>query len=71
MDKKLKIFALEHIKKHDLSKGEKIALGEFVMNSDDNLIRFMLATGEVKDELTQKEISYLDSVKKELDKKIK
>jgi len=64
MDKQLKIFALEYIKEHDgLLKEERLALGQFVMEASDNQVKFMLFTGEVKDKLSEEDITYI----KELD----
>lgn len=72
MDKQLKIFALEYIKKHgNLLKEEKLALGKFVMEASDNQVKFMLATGEVKDKLTKEDTHYLNKVKTRLNEKLK
>ena len=60
MDKELKIFALEYIKLHDdLLKEEKLALGDFVMEASDEQVKFMLMTGEVKDKLTEEDLSFI------------
>ncbi len=53
MDKTLKIFALKYVKKHDLLKEEKLAIGKFIVEADDNQVKFLLLTGEVKDSLTE------------------
>lgn len=61
MDKQLKIFALEYIKEHDgLLKEERLALGQFVMEASDNQVKFMLLTGEVKDNLIEGEINFIE-----------
>ena len=63
MDKELKIFALEYIKLHDgLIAEEKLALGEFVMEASDEQVKFMLFTGEVKDNLTEEDLESIKEV---------
>lgn len=63
MDKQLKIFALEYIKEHDgLLKEERLALGQFVMEASDNQVKFMLLTGEVKDNLIEGDLKYLKEI---------
>ena len=64
MDNQLKIFALEYVKIHDdLLKEEKFAIGQFIMESSDDQVRFMLITGEVKDNLTKEDVNSIKELK--------
>jgi len=57
MSKELKIFALEYVKLHDhLLKEQKLAIGQFIMEASDDQVKYMLITGEVKDNLTEEDI---------------
>jgi len=60
----LKIFTMFYIDEHDDLLGEeKIALMEWVKDADMDQVKFLLATGEVKDKLSEEDITYI----KELD----
>jgi hypothetical protein len=63
MSKELKIFALEYVKLHDnLSKEQKFAIGDFIMEASDDQVNYLLATGEVKDKLTEEDKTLLKEV---------
>ena len=62
MDNQLKIFALEYVKLHDdLIKEEKLAIGQFIMEASNDQVKFLLATGEVKDKLTTEDSELVES----------
>ena len=57
----LKIFTMCYINEHDdLLKEEKIALMEWVKDASTDQVNYLLATGEVVDEMTQEHIDRLN-----------
>jgi len=71
MDKSLKIFALQYVKEHDnLTKEQKLGVAEFIMEGSDEQVKFLLATGEVKDKLTQEDKTLLNKCNDQLEEKI-
>jgi hypothetical protein len=62
MNNNLKIFALEYVKLHDnLTKEQKLGVGRFIVEANDDQINFLLLTGEVKDKLTKEDKSLIET----------
>ena len=69
--KDLKIFTLKYILQHDnLQKEEKITLGEFVKECDENELLYLLASGEVQKGITKEEVDKYIGSRDKLQEKI-
>ena len=53
----LKIFTFHYINEHDLSKDQKIALMKWVKEAHVLDVKYLLATGEIKEGVTPEELS--------------